>query len=310
MKIDLVAACGDLLGLAIEESLGQRGEFYLLGQSVPALRFPTLRPRLLDDYRSLKRFDALACVQAADQFRFLKVSNVDGKLYAVQGDELVALSDAQAAAAKAFLDRAGIAIKKGSSASVPLELSSFLGNAERLAAPGAGIIIIDELDPLPLERLTTLQHSEESFSHWLAGVGAGRLSVLNCHPLLGSAPHPSRDSGLWDLIRKNDFGGRVVPWLDVQAAFTPAQQALAEPFVTRFHDVFSDWSDYFKEMRDEAAKIQSQLTDRDKVARLYSLLSLFYDVTPDFTQKAWFKTAEILRAPKKPAFAVLSLSKP
>jgi hypothetical protein len=318
LGVSLCAACGDMLGLALKERIGESFKdpvLLVVGKDSDRLSLSGWRVERLADPMKLAGtldYDVIVCVQALESLRSLEVASEGGKLCAVRDGAIVPLTPAQEKLAKEHLKVAGISLKKGQRALVPVELEGFLKRAKAALKTGGVILFIDFMSPAVVRKVANslgFSYFDDKLSHFLSRAPMGKVRVLNNNPALAFYPHPVRDDVANRIVAKNIPFGCIRAFLDVEKSLSSADKLVVEPFIANFALVFSGWSELVREKLAAARKIETALSNRDELSELYSTLNLLgYDVSSGFLEKWWEKAQQMLGVPEDMPLYAASVS--
>ena len=311
-EVDLVGACGGMLSLALEEALGG-GKAAVVGPAARKMPFLEWRPDYFTEpmkFSTEKEYDTIACIQCIPHLHGIELVNINNRIYGAKGHELVRLTDKQLREAKAFMKRTGIKLSRGESATLPLELHSFLSRVEGALKEGGTALFIDYGNPYIFGKLTKMKSSHSPLSRFMASTEAGKLHVVNFHPYLAKSPHPLRDSAALSVSRRLGYENRIIPWLDMQKSLSDTDKEALEPFMTPLFHVFSGWGDIVMDYKIAAGELMRQLSDEDGVTQLYATSFVLGSPLPaDFSEKAGIRASEIANLPDVPPLFSVKLQK-
>ncbi len=319
LGISLAKSCGPMLSIVLKERLEKvkPARVLLVGPGASELSLDGMAFDRLEEPMALSAkaaYDVVVCVQCFESLRSLRVVNQGGQLSVLKANSIVPLSPEQEKLVRGYLSIAGITLKKGARATVPVEAEDLLKKAKAALNPNGVILLLDFLSPEATKKIAAslgLKAASDRFSHFISRTPMGKLRVLNNHPSLALYPHPMKHSGANALLSKKLPSGAIVPFLDAENSFSMAEKALLEPFIGSMSSVFSGWSSLVLEKLSAAQKLNKVLSRREELSELYSTLDLLgYDVKDGFFEKAWFRTKQMLEIPADiPLFAVtLSVS--
>jgi len=321
LGVSVAGSCGDMLSVALKERLSKRfkkPKVMIVGKGALNISLEGWDQERLLEPMKLKaesEYDIIICVQCLESLRSLDVVNQGGKLFVVKGDQLVLLSGKQQELAENYMKIAGVKLKKGSRAEVPVEIEDFLRKAKASLKPDCTVLLIDFLSPHLIQHISAslgFNYYDEPFSHFLSRAPIGRMRVLNNHRSLAFYPHPMKDSGVNEILSRIMPQGAILPFIELEKKLSTGDKAVVEPFITSLYSVFAEWSSLVKQRFNTAKKIDKVLSHREELSELYSTVDLLgYDVSAGFFENAWFRTKQMLDTPQKiPLFAVaLSLGR-
>ena len=311
-EVDVVETCGGMLSLALEESF-KNGDIAVIGPTAEKMKFLDWKPERFVDpltFDAKGKYDLIVCIHCLPLLHGVKLINLDNKLYAAKGHNLIDLSPQQLKQAKKFIKEAKVRLPRGKSETLPLELHNMLESLEKALKPGGQAVIIDYGQQDMFDSLTNMENKYRSFSRFLASTSVGKLHVINGSPYLANSPHPVRDKVVLDVMGRLNLKNKLVPWLDLEKTLSKNDKAVLEPFITRMATAFSGWSEIVMEYRSAALEIKKLLRDSEGVSQLYSTLFVLDDgFKLDFVEKGWSRSNEIAGLPRSPPLFVVELHK-
>ncbi|MBN3037084.1 MAG: hypothetical protein JW834_01420 [Candidatus Diapherotrites archaeon] len=310
----IAEACHDLMSLALSERL-PKGKLLLVGAEAAALSSAfesagvLAEPMMLD---AVDAYDCVVCVSTIDRMKSLRVMRLGGVLYCEQESGVVRLDGARLDEAESFIRRAGLDIGEGDRAALQLEMDSFLAKAMKALRKGGSLFFIELAGAgyvAHLARAHGFKEQLHSLSGFIAGTGAGRMSVVSAYPYFAHSLHPVINEHELRIIAKK-CKSKVVPALELKKVLDKDELLLVEPYFTRFHELFEGWSTYLQDLHSVAQEIESRISDEEYLSKLYSTVFIAEGVQKEgFVQRVYAAAEDVVSFPIRENPVVLELLK-
>ncbi|MCD6522230.1 MAG: hypothetical protein J7K68_00630, partial [Candidatus Diapherotrites archaeon] len=293
MDIALNKICGSLLSLSLAEAMKKEfpepdTQVLITGPEADDLvkDLSFLSKEHLFEIKSKKnpmdinenaKYDLIICLQCLEHTKSLEIIKIDKKLYYLSQGQMVPLTKSQVEEAKQFMKQMKIKMKEGEPVVLQIHLKKVVSKIKNALKPGGACWFIGFMDADELStfmRQNGFNTKKEHFSRFLSKTEAGRMRVLNANIFFAHSPHPAVEKDALDIIKRFSGEGRIIPFLKLQKHITKTEFEIIEPYISLFHNVFSDWSDFMKNVIFTAKKLYNDLTDKEKIYTIYSTVCI------------------------------------